>query len=215
MTNTQPDKTQEQFTLVDFDLKAFQAKADAIDTGKIAVELLEWLDKHVEDYLDNRQTIFRVYFPKDTLEELPEMTRLYELYQDTPVLPQNHPQEDLSVQALTYLHAICARVQSEMNQQKELLDKLFERLIFYFDTKIRRSGTVLVPITYDFEGYVHVGLFDYEAASMKVEVRRGTATGDQPMQGVEMIKSIDLPEGYVVEFTLHFWPRSMTTSFGL
>ena len=203
------------YSLVEFDLEAFKARADKISVDAISTEVLKWTVVHVEDYLDNRQNIFRLYFPKDTLEGMPEMTALHELYQFIPELPQDHPQEDLTVQALQHLHAITARVRDRMNQEKDLKDELFNRLIFYYDTKIRKSGNTLTPIIYDLEGYVHIGLFDYEAFSQKVEVRRGTAQGDQPMQGVEKIKEIVLPEGYVVEFTLHFWPKAMTTSFGL
>jgi hypothetical protein len=203
------------FELVDFDLEGLKSKADAISVESIAYEVLQWLVDHVEDYLDNRQTIYRLYFPKDTLETLPEMNRLYELYQSIPVLPQDHPQESLTVTALKYVHAVTAKVKDIMNRNKELRDALYSKLIFYYDTKIRKSGGALVPIIYDIEGYVYINLFDYEAFSQKVEVRMGGATADEPMREAKTIKEIVLPEGYAVEFSLHFWPKTMTTSFGI
>jgi len=200
-------------TQITFDLDAFKAKVDSISIQAIAQETIRWATVHVEDYLDNQQNMFRLYFPKDQLAELPEALKLHDLYQEIPEVQEDHPAFNDVVKAIEYVHLICKNVQAKMNSEKSLMDDLFKRLIFYYDMKIlRKDGKDVAPIIYDLEGYVHVGLFDYEGMSQTVEVTKIAA--DDPTKR-EKIKEIVLPEGYGVELTLHFWPKTMTTSFGL
>jgi hypothetical protein len=143
------------------------------------------------------------------------LTRLFRLYGEIPEVKEGDPLEVTAGEAMSYLHSKTGQVKGLMNSQKELMKTLFDRLIIYYDTKLRRSGEKLVPITYDLEGYVTISLFDYEAFTMTTTVRRGSAKGDEVAQDMQQIKEIQMPEGFALEFSLQFWPKTMTTYVGL
>jgi hypothetical protein len=201
----------EESTPIEFDMTAFKTKADDISIVKISQEALQWMVKHVEDYIDNQQIVYRLYFVKDSFDELPEMSRLYNLYHEIPEVAQDHPQEELVISALQYLHAITGQVKDVMNSNKDLCTQLFKRLIFYYDTKIQKHGENFVPVIYDLDGHVHINLFDYQAMSVDLEIRKREQSTDALG---EAVKKISLPEGYEIEFTLHYWPAVMSTSVG-
>jgi len=191
------------------DFESIKRRADEINPQNIADELLDWLDANVENYIDNSKTIFRIYFPKEELVDIPHMLRLHELYAESK--SENKEDSEVEAQCLNYLHAVVTQAKECMKKSRVKIEKLFRRLIFYYEMKLAHDQAGMRTVEFEYDGTVSIVIFDYEPYSVDIEVKRGYATGDGPVQGQEIIEKKTLPEGYALEFKLVYWPATAST----
>ena len=61
-----------------------QEMAKKIDIKKASEEMLNWLIENVENYIDNKETIFSLYFPvnKTELQNMDQIFNLFYLYKN-------------------------------------------------------------------------------------------------------------------------------------
>ena len=191
-----------------------QEMAKNIDIKKASEEVFNWLIDNVEQYIDNKETVFSLYFPVNKVE-LQKMDQIFNLGS----LYLNFEDEKWSKEereCIKGLDAVVELIKKEMISNKELLEKLFVRLVYYYEMVAFSMKTG--PVIQDMDGYVSINKFFYEPIGMDITVTKrfnkknpdGTleATDKKP----EVIKKEHIPEGFVIEIEIKKWPKQKVVS---
>lgn len=195
----------------------FLEKSKNLDAKKIAVEVLGWLIKNVENYIDNQESTFLIYFTYDILDEsgLQELKKLQELYyaigdssdKEAVKEPDNQSSQvnqDV-VEMLECLDAVVDTAKSEMEADKKRMVRLFDRLIYFYE--MIGFSSLTGPIIKSFTGHVQFNHFIYEPICMPITVTQKTkklVDGELVDSDVpdEIISEYTVPEGFSLEFEL-------------
>ena len=195
-------------------------EAQGIDPEKIAVELMEWLIANVEEYVDNAETIYRISLTPDQIKTCPEANRIVELFASIP--ETGHEKE---MECIDALEAVVAQAKEIMENDDERLAKLFDRLVFFYDTKITMVNGKPLPVTIQMDGKIklHEALFDTVGQKITVKRKNVELTREQMQQpnAMELVKDaiakgaykeviteIDQPAGYSLELEISYWPKT-------
>ena len=190
-----------------------QKLAKKIDIKKASEEMLCWLIDNVEQYIDNKETVFSLYFPVDkvNLDKMDQIFNLGSLY-------QNFENEKIKEEreCIKELDDVVELIKKEMVGNKELLEKLFKKLVYYYEMIGFNIKTG--PVIQDMDGYIIIKKFFYEPIGMDLTVTKrynkmntdGTlsAADKEP----EIIKKEHIPEGFVVEIEIKKWPKQKIVS---
>jgi len=185
-----------------------------IDIDKIAEEILVWLDYNLENYIDNSVKMFKI--PIDDLDvearesnevpaqlnraELPTMDetkRLQSLYRGIPDDEGGNVDFlDECQKCRTELNKITESVCEITHSKKDLLDKLYKRMTYYYEFRgFDKNG---VEIVQDLQGFVSILKFEYEAFSVGVRIREGVSSDSEPNSEQAIAREYVIPEGFVV-----------------
>jgi len=186
------------------------SEADKLDPEKMATETLGWLIANVENYIDNAETAFLIYFTYDVLEEskLHELKRLQELYYAIPDSDEEDeepvPQEDIE-EMIQNLDGVLEQATKLMTQDKKEMQALFKRLIYYYE--MVGFSKLTGPIIKEFDGHVQINHFVYEPVSMPITVtRRMKKMVDGELLETEIpdevVSEYTVPEGYSLEIEI-------------
>jgi len=190
-----------------------QRKSNSINAKKASEEMLNWLADNVEEYIDNKETIFSLYFPVDkvSLGKMDQIFNLGSLYLGFEGGKVKEERECLDV-----LDKVVELIKKEMCNNKELLEKLFKKLVYYYEMIgfSIKSG----PVIQEMDGYVSVNKFFYEPIGMDVTVTKrynrmnpdGTLVASDKKP--EVVKKEKIPEGFVVEIEIKKWPKQKVVS---
>ena len=101
----------------------------------------------------------------------------------------------------------------KMQNNEEKLEKLYNRMIFYYEMVGFHKGNALLR---DIKGAVNVIKFEYEAFTVDVQVQSPTFKiqhGDGSINTIEsQTKEYTVPEGFTVWVEIAFAPKEVTTS---
>jgi len=189
-------------------LDQIKDKSQNINVKEAASEVLNWLINNVEEYIDNKETIFSLYFPIDKiqLENLPNVLNLGSLY-----LTMDKEDIQDETKCMDFLNNITNLVKTEIINNKELLDKLFKKLIYYYEMISFSFQTG--PVIREMDGYVTINKFFYEPIGLDVTVTKkyNRLTSDGTMETTdkepEVVKQTRIPEGFVIELEIKSWPK--------
>lgn len=196
------------------------ARSHEIDATKVSAEILDWLINNVDEYIDNSDTIHRIYFKPDVIAENTEAGKLQALFMGIP--DTGHPKE---MECIAALEAVVSKAKEAMDGDSDRLKRLFDKMVFFYDTKFTSVNGKLTPLTMKMDGEITIHEFLFDTVSQKVQVvRKNVAlTRDQIKVGnvVDQVKKavaqgdysqevieIDQPQGYSVELEITCWPES-------
>lgn len=172
-------------------------KAKNIDIAKTSRELIRWISRNVENFINNQRTSFKLDLIMDdeseTIEDMEEMRKLQDLYTSLPD-PSVKDLEDLATidtkqieKARKILDGVTKKVQDQCKNEKESMDNLFKRMAYYYELKGISKGKLLIQ---ELEGQVSIVNFEYEAFSVGVKVRN-------PKED-QTLREYVIPEGFTV-----------------
>lgn len=188
-----------------------------VDVDGIAQEILQWLITNVEDYIDNNETVFPIYFPIDkNLEQNKEMHKTNAFGGDFLKIIDSDLSYAQQKKILDKLDEVVANIKNSISNDKENMEKLYKRMIWYYEMVGFHSVTG--PIIQELEGYVKINSVAFEAIGMDVTVTQryqklqkdGTLTDSNKPS--EVIKKEHIPEGFTVEIEIKKWAKVSTTS---
>lgn len=190
-----------------------QKRVKNIDIKKSAVEILSWLIDNVEQYIDNKETVFSLYFPikKDNMPNMNQTFNLGSLYLEFEKEKLKNERECLKI-----LDDIVNLIKQEIIDNKELLEKLFKRLIWYYEMIGFNMKTG--PVIQEMDGYVSINNFFYEPIGLDIIVTKKynkqlpDGTLIESDKKPEIIKKEHIPEGFVVEIEIKKWAKQNITS---
>lgn len=187
-------------------------KSKEIDAKKVSQEILNWLTNNVENFIDNQKREFKIDLVLESVE-MSESTKLQELYRAIPEeddetisMSEIGNIKDIKSNRFTQvnkcrkaLDKITKQCFNEMNKNKEMLETLYKRMIFFYELVGISKGNLLVK---NLEGAVTIRAFDYEAFSVDVKVV-GKKTIENEMGQLESVetgeaKTYEIPEGFAI-----------------
>jgi len=208
-----------------------------INPQKVADEILEWVTANVEQFIDNQVKTFKIDLVIDgeSVPPMPETTKLNKLYKTIPdddeLLSANAAEsvftedggidiEKLDTKAVrdatkvrNSLNEVALKCLSKMQHNEELLEKLYNRMIFYYEMVGFHKGNALLR---EIKGAVNIIKFEYEAFTVDVQVKSPTfkiQKGDGSVDTIESeAKEYTVPEGFTVWVEIAFAPKEVTTS---
>jgi hypothetical protein len=205
-----------------------------INTTQVANEILDWLIANVEYFIDNQTKTFKIDLILDEKlsSTMPETTKLNSLFRHIPddstlVSSKDIFRKDgtinmrkLNTKAISEatlvrnnLNEIVQDCFSKMQDSKEKLQKLYERMIFFYEMVGVYKGN---PLLREIEGAVNIIKFEYEAFSVDVNVKSPTFKIQREDGTVDTIeaenKEYTVPEGFTVWVEIAFAPKSVATS---
>ena len=201
-----------------YSIEAVLKASEEIDVDTVAEEIITWLNFNLENYIDNTAKMFKI--PIDDLDvgtredhEIPgacpecypheclmtETKRLQSLYRGIPDdVESAEGQEEFlaSCQACRMeLDNITEKAFNAIEGKKDLLELLYKRMTYYYEFHgFDNTGKEIVE---EFDGFVSVLKFEYEAFSVGVTLREGTNPENEGKER-QTIKEYLIPEGFVV-----------------
>ena len=188
-----------------------------INPTHIADEMLDWLIKNVENYINNHETVFPLYFTSEALngmQDMPCLQKLYDLYRAI----QDEWSDTEIGECMQTLDAIVLKSKEEMDNNTVKLEALFKRMIYFYDMQsLISDGTRIIPIIQKLNGSVMINQFLYEPISIdqsvKVRMMRKKADGtlEDAGKNIEEIKKT-IPEGFILELEIMYWQDTLSSA---
>ena len=206
--------------------------AEKIDVDLIASQVLDWATENVENYVDNHVTSFKLDLALDNCDEMSEAKKLQDLYRAIPYADSDihvnlddieefennvvDSENEKECQACKdKLDLITKKAFDSVQSDKIRLQKLFKRLVYYYEMKGVKDG---VPIIQEQEGFVKILRFEYEAFSVGVKVVEGLDIVDKQTNEIvkqgdkEIVKEYVIPEGFTLWIQLVHKPKARPIS---
>lgn len=213
--------------------------AKTLDAKKIAEEVLVWLEANVENFIDNRLKIFNLNLILDADDQMTEARKLQDLYR---AIPEDEHNIDMSeaenvesledglseedkqkideiVKCRATLNEVTQQAYEDMQESKEYLEALFNKMVYYYEMKGISQGQ---PLIQEQKGSVAVIKFEYEAFSVGVEVLQGQEVDPEgniieaadPINRDEkqVLKKYVIPEGFSCWVEISYQPKERPTS---
>jgi uncharacterized membrane-anchored protein YhcB (DUF1043 family) len=127
---------------IDKELSEIIAKSKKIDTELISKEVLTWIINNVEMFVDSTVKTFKldlIIDDKSTMNETKKLQNLYRQIPDDEKLVNNKKLQEKVMEIRETLDEITQKVYECMTQQKEMLDQLFKRMIFFYEKVVPSS----------------------------------------------------------------------------
>lgn len=180
----------------------------SIDTDLIATEVLTWLDVNVENFINNHVKTFKIDLVLDSSESMTEIKKLQDLYRAiSDDDPNNEKAIEDGVMCRKKLDKITNKAWKTMMGKKDLLEKLFIRMSYYYEMKGLKDGK---PIIQELEGFVDILKLEYEAFSLGVRILQGSDVENEDglKKGEKKIlKEYEIQEGFTVWLELLLRPK--------
>jgi hypothetical protein len=131
--------TQENFTSVDRYEKRSVGniieESKTINPSLVSSEVLEWVTINVENFIDDNMKVFKLDLVLDATEGMQETKKLQDLYRSIPDESIKTPKLELEKlsSCRRILDEITEKVHYDMTHNEEAMNKLFERMIFYYE----------------------------------------------------------------------------------
>lgn len=186
-----------------------------IDTKGIAKEILQWLIDCVEEYIDNKETVFPIYFPvnSEVIQKMEKTNALGNIY--LKVL-EGKNSDSKKRKVIDRLDEIVKEIKEIMSKDKESLENLYKRMVWYYEMVGFNKATG--PIIQEMEGYVAINQFVFESIGLDICVTKKyqKLTKDGRLiesdKAPEIVKQEHVPEGFTIEIEIKKWPKITSTS---
>lgn len=202
---------------------------NGIDIEKIAEEILNWTTNNVEYFIDNQRKIFKLDLVVDS-EHMSETQKLQDLYRAIPdddtIMPSNSKKDFKKLlntkkvqkgfqeiqDCRSELDKVTSQIHEIMTGKKEILEKLFTRMIFFYEMVGISDGR---PLIREMSGGVQILKFEYEAFPVGVKITNSDVNVkglDGQIKTVEGIKSeYVIPEGFTLWIEIAYKPKVANT----
>ena len=192
-------------------IKEIEKESKEINIKKVAEEILGWVDKNVESFIDNQTREFKLDLFIQS-KDMPESLKLQELYRKVTGGELND--KDYK-ECMETLNSVTKKVHKEMKKRDDLLQHLFTRMSFYYEMMGISNGR---PLVKELEGAVDIINFEYEAFSVGVKINAPTflirrkENGElENVQGEN--KDYQIPESFTIWIEIAFKEKRVASMF--
>lgn len=180
-------------------LEIITQEANKVNVKKVAEEILTWVEKNVESFIDNQTKTFKIDMLIDS-QEMSESMNMQSLYRKVTGAKLN---DDEYKKCMDVLNAVTKKIHKEMRKRDDLLEKLFKRMVFYYEMVGVSSGKALIK---ELIGAVDIINFEYEAFSVGVQIKDKGYVGEEgeKPENVKIRKEYEIPESFTVWVEISF-----------
>jgi len=210
-------------------------ESKTVDPEVSAREILRWTIDNVESFIDNHKKIYKLDMIFDTSDTMKESKKIQDLYRSIPgdedVIPKDIIEKAVNNESFELgdeydeklkplqdcrksLDEITQKIYLAMKNNSEMLKELFDRMIFYYELKGVKDGTLLMQAM---EGHVDILKFEYESFPVSVKVKSPKLAVRNEQGEINEIapsseKEYVIPEGFALWIELAYKPKIVSTS---
>ena len=188
-----------------------------IDPSEVAVEIGGWITTNVEQFIDNRETVFRMYLDVQAGMNMPTCSLFQKLYLSVPDVEEVKGVAIEDIDAMyDALDAKLAKALSIINSDGEFLQFLFKRMVFFYEMTglMMKDGKAVQAMTQQLQGRVTVNELAFDPISIMTTVTQGVGTqkDGKIKEGNEKIvlKQEESPAGFGIEVEIAVKPKNAT-----
>lgn len=225
-------KDSEPDEIVALSADEIKERGSRVDTKSVASEVLGWLERNVEKFIENKETLFRIYLTVDKPDEMPATSELQALYLRIPPPKQavdsegkpvvdgdgnpviDAESENLEAELLDFLNEVTTASGDAMTEDADGLAKLFKRMAFFYE--MTGYSKEVGPIIQEMGGVIKINDFFFDSTPMEVTVSHRVAkmeNGQMVETGEKRVTKVEeSPAAFGIELEIEIWPKSQATS---
>lgn len=187
----------------EFSTEEIFKKTDTIDPKGLAMEIGTWLVKNVEEFIDNHETLFRIYLPVCAEIEMPNCSLFQRLYMAVQDDGELWDALDLKL----------SEAKTLLDENKEFNTALFKRMSYFYEMTgfIVGEGQVKQALTQEMQGSISINELMFDPIMMTTTVSQGVGvnTGGVIKEGDKkvVIKQEEVPAGFALELEICLRPK--------
>jgi len=200
LANVFGDNEEEHY---EFTIDEIVEKTATIDPKGLAMEIGVWLVKNVEEFIDNQESLFRIYLPICADLEMPNCSLFQRLYISIPDEAELWDALDRKLE----------EAKTILDEDKEFNKALFKRMSYFYELTgfIVGEGQVKQALTQEMQGSISINELMFDPVMMTTTVSQGVGKnedgtikeGDQKV----VIKQEDVPAGFALELEICLKPK--------
>ena len=187
---------------------------ETIDPVEIAVEIGGWITKNVEQFIDNRETVFRMYLNVQSGMNMPMSSLFQKLYLSVPDVDEVVGITADDVNAMyDALDAKLDKAKEVMSSDEEFLNFLFERMVFFYELTglVLKDGKIAQTMVQKLQGSVSINELAFDPISLMTTVAQGVGSQQDGKikEGNDkvVIKQEESPAGFGIELEILVKPK--------
>jgi len=198
----------------EFSVAEIRERTPLIDPVELAVELGDWMTANVEQYIDNRETVFRMYLCVKSDMGMPVSSMFQRLYLSVPDVDEGRGITGTLVEALyDALDAKLAEAKRILSEDEEFQRHLFERMVFFYELTgfVVKDGKVSQAMMQKMQGRVQINELVFDPISLTTTVAQGVGKHEhgKVREGRDkvVVKKVETPAGYGIEIEISIRPQ--------
>ena len=201
----------------EFTIPEVVEKADTISSVAMAKEIGNWIVGNVEQFIDNQDTVFRMYLNISSDMGMP-MSSLYQRLYLSVYNAEEAVVTDETDKALNKLNAMLEETKSNMEKDAEFLSALFKKMAFFYELTgfVVKDGKVQQALTQKMDGKVSINVLEFDPVSLTTTVAQGVGQNKDGVirEGDEkvIVKQEEMPAGFGIEIEISMSPKNNVPS---
>jgi hypothetical protein len=200
---------------MEFSLDQINENLETISPAKMAEEIGKWVTDNVEQFIDNRETVFRMYLTINADMGMPNSSLYQRTYMSVPDPDEdNGITPDMISQVYETLDAKLAEAKEILDGNQEFHDLLFNRMSYFYELTgfAVKDGKVQQAMIQKMVGKVSLNELMFDPVSMTVSVAQGVGKNEdgKVTEGDKkvVVKEQELPAGFGIEVEISMKPKN-------
>jgi len=160
----------------EFTIGEVMEKTKSINPLDLAVEIGDWITSNVEQFIDNRESVFRMYLTIKSDMAMPVSSLYQRLYLSIPDENEAKGITNTLVESLIdALDAKLAEAKKMLSEDEEFLNHLFERMVYFYELTgfLVVDGKVQQALRQKMGGRVQINELVFDPISLTTTVAQG------------------------------------------
>ena len=186
-----------------------------VSPADMAREIGDWISKNVEQFIDNQDTVFRMYLNIRSDMGMPASSLYQRLYLSLYAAEEADDKKAKEIdEAIGRLNALLDEAKATMEKDAELMATLFKRMIFFYELTgfVVKDGKVEQALTQKMDGKVAINVLDFDPVSLTTTVAQGVGQNKDGViregDGKVIVKQEEMPAGFGIELEIVMSPEN-------
>ena len=199
----------------EFTIGEIMEKTKGINPLDLAVEIGDWITSNVEQFIDNRESVFRMYLTIKSDMAMPVSSLYQRLYLSIPDEDETKGITNTLVESLIdALDAKLEKAKNMLSEDEEFLNHLFERMVYFYELTgfLVVAGKVQQALRQRMGGRVQINELVFDPISLTTTVAQGVGqhSDGKVREGNKkvVVKKEVMPAGFGIEIEIAISPKN-------
>ena len=199
----------------EFSIAEIIEKTPGIDSSEMAVEIGDWISSNVEQFIDNRETVFRMYLNIKDNMGMPVSSLFQRLYLSVPDVDDTKGITGALVDSMyDALDAKLVETKELLSCDKDFLTYLFTRMAFFYEITgfVVVDGRVKQALTQEMAGKIKINELVFDPISLTTTVAQGVGKHEKGIiregDSKVVIKREEMPAAFGIEIEIAISPKN-------
>jgi hypothetical protein len=193
----------------EFSIPEIVEMTPSVNTVELAVELARWITTNVEQFIDNQESVFRMYLSIKSDMGMPACSVFQRLYLSVPDVDEANGITPEVIDSLyDALDSKLAEAKVILSENKEFNELLFNRMAYFYELMgfVVKDGVVQQAMTRKMQGKISINELFFDPTSFTTTVTQGIGKSEdgKVVEGdiKAVIKQEELPAGFGIELEI-------------